>query len=129
MSKELKIDPKMVEEILKFSRHVTEAPKLVSAPDEISLETTDHDVAYEEDKVRLLHYKPLSEKQHHTPLVIAYALINRYAVAMKFFTLLGCSAVYVVAKVPPVQYPCNVTLSDCDSCFTNSIQLSMYPFT
>ena len=78
MSKELNIDPRMVEEILKFSRHVTEAPKLVAAPDEITIETTDHDVAYEEDKVRLLHYKPLSEKQQHTPLVIAYALINRF---------------------------------------------------
>ncbi len=78
MSRELNIDPKMVEEILKFSRHVAEAPKLVSAPDEIVLETTEHDVAYREDKVRLLHYKPLSEKQYHTPLVIAYALINRY---------------------------------------------------
>ena len=78
MSREINIDPKMVEEILKFSRHVTEAPKLVAAPDEITIDTTDHDIAYEEDKVRLLHYKPLSEKQHHTPLIIAYALINRF---------------------------------------------------
>ena len=78
MANEIKIDPKLVEEILKFSRHVADAPKLVSAPDEIVLETTEHDIAYEEDKVRLLHYKPLSEKQYHTPLVIAYALINRF---------------------------------------------------
>lgn len=73
-----KIDPKLVEEFLKFSRNVSRAPKIVSAPDEISLEVTPHDVAYSEDKVRLLHYKPLTEKQNRTPLIIAYALINRY---------------------------------------------------
>lgn len=68
----------MVEEILKFGKHITDAPNLVAAPDEITIETTDHDIVYEEDKVRLIHYKPLSEKQRHTPLVIAYALINRF---------------------------------------------------
>lgn len=78
MINENKIDPRLVEEILKFNKHVVEAPKLVAAPDEINLETTDYDVAYKEDKVRLLHYKPLTEKQFQTPLVIAYAIINRY---------------------------------------------------
>ncbi len=78
MSSEIKIDPKVMEEILRFSRNVAEAPKLVAAPNEIKLETTPYDVAYEEDKVRLLHFKSLTEKQIRTPLVIAYALINRY---------------------------------------------------
>ena len=78
MKTENEIDPKFVEEFLKFSRNVVEAPKLVSAPDEINLEVTPHDVVYTEDKVRLLHYKPLTTKQSKIPLVIAYALINRY---------------------------------------------------
>ncbi len=78
MKPETKIDPKFVEELLKFSRHVAEAPKLVSAPDEIILESTPYDVVHQEDKVRLLHYKPLTEKQHHTPIVISYAVINRF---------------------------------------------------
>ena len=78
MSSEIKIDPKVMEEILRFSRNVAEAPKLVAAPNEIKLETTPYDVAYKEDKVRLLHFKSLTEKQIRTPLVIAYALINRY---------------------------------------------------
>ena len=78
MSKNIVIDPKIVEELLKFSRHISEAPKLVAAPDEIILETTDHDIVYKEDKVRLLHYKPISAKQYRTPLVISYALINRF---------------------------------------------------
>ena len=32
MESETQIDPKMVEEILKFTKNVVEAPKLVSAP-------------------------------------------------------------------------------------------------
>ena len=57
MSNETKIDPKFVEEFLKLGRNIVEAPTLVSSPEEINLETTEHDIAYEEDKIRLLHYK------------------------------------------------------------------------
>ena len=78
MQPESKIDPKIIEEILKFSKNVIEAPNLVPAPDEISLEVTPHDVVQEMDKTRLLHYKSRTEKQHKTPLLISYALINRY---------------------------------------------------
>ena len=78
MQSESKVDPKIIEEILKFSKNVNEAPKLVSAPDEISLEVTPHDVVQQMDKTRLLHYKPITEKQHKTPLLISYALINRF---------------------------------------------------
>ena len=72
------IDPKLVEEFLNFTKNVTEAPKFVPAPDEITLESTPFDVAYEEDKVRLLHFRPLVEKQVKVPLVISYAIINRF---------------------------------------------------
>ena len=75
---ENKIDPKLVEEFLKFGRNVAKAPRLVTAPAEIDLEVTPHDVVYTEDRIRLLHYKPRTTKQSKTPLVIAYALINRY---------------------------------------------------
>ncbi|KAG2474175.1 MAG: Poly(R)-hydroxyalkanoic acid synthase subunit PhaC [Nitrosopumilales archaeon] len=78
MSSEIKIDPKVIKEILQFSKNVIEAPKFVTAPNELKLESTPYDVVYEENKVRLLHYRSLTEKQIHTPLIIAYALINRY---------------------------------------------------
>ncbi|MFB5637751.1 MAG: class III poly(R)-hydroxyalkanoic acid synthase subunit PhaC, partial [Nitrosarchaeum sp.] len=78
MKNESKFDPKIIEEMIKFGKHVMDAPKLVSAPDEISLEITPHDIVQEIDKTRLLHYRPLTEKQHKTPLLISYALINRY---------------------------------------------------
>jgi len=75
---EIKIDPKVIKEILQFNKNVVQAPKLVTAPNELKLESTPYDVVYEENKLRLLHYKSLTEKQIHTPLIIAYALINRY---------------------------------------------------
>jgi len=78
MSSEIKIDPKVIKEILQFSKNVLEAPKFVTAPNELKLESTPYDVVYQEDKVRLMHYRSLTEKQVHTPLIIAYALINRY---------------------------------------------------
>ncbi|MFQ6025644.1 MAG: class III poly(R)-hydroxyalkanoic acid synthase subunit PhaC [Nitrosopumilaceae archaeon] len=78
MQSEPRIDPKFVDEFLKFSRNVVEAPNYIPDPDKINLEMTPHDVAYAEDKIRLLHYKPLTQKQSRTPLVIVYAIINRY---------------------------------------------------
>jgi len=78
MQSESRVDPKIIEEILKFSKNVIEAPSLVPAPGEISLEVTPHDVVQEMDKTRLLHYRPLTDKQHKTPFLISYALINRY---------------------------------------------------
>jgi len=80
MESEIKIEPKIVEDLLKFAENVVKAPKLVPVPDEITLETTPFDVAYSDDKVRLLHFKPLTSKQKKTPLVIAYAVINRYQI-------------------------------------------------
>ncbi len=78
MVSELKIDPKLVEEFLSINKNIFEAPKLVRAPDEIDLDMTPYDVAYSEDKVRLLHFRPTTQRQIKTPLVIVYALINRY---------------------------------------------------
>ena len=78
MKSETAIDPKIMEEIIRFNKNVMDAPSHVAAPDEIVLEVTPHDVVQEMDKTRLLHYKPLTDKQHKTPLIISYALINRY---------------------------------------------------
>lgn len=78
MQSKINVDPKMIEDLLRFGKNVSAAPKLVVPPDEMILETAEHEIAYEEDKVRLLRYEPLSEKRRRTPLVIAYALVNRF---------------------------------------------------
>ncbi len=61
MYNESNIDPKIIEEILKFSKNMIEAPKFAAAPDEISLEVTPHNVVQEIDKTRLLHYEPITK--------------------------------------------------------------------
>jgi len=66
MLNESRIDPKIIEEVLKFSKNVIDAPKFVSAPDEINLEVTPHKVVQEIDKTRLLYYKPVIETKHKT---------------------------------------------------------------
>jgi polyhydroxyalkanoate synthase subunit PhaC len=42
-----------------------------------SIATTPYDVVYEQDRVKLKHYRPVRPKQVQTPLLIIYALINR----------------------------------------------------
>ncbi|MGB9124203.1 MAG: class III poly(R)-hydroxyalkanoic acid synthase subunit PhaC [Nitrosotalea sp.] len=78
MANEIRIDPKLLAEFITLNKNILEAPKLAQSLDEINLEITPYEVVYTEDKVRLLHFSPLSEKQMKNPLVIAYALVNRF---------------------------------------------------
>ncbi|MDE1861612.1 MAG: class III poly(R)-hydroxyalkanoic acid synthase subunit PhaC [Thaumarchaeota archaeon] len=78
MESELRIDPRIIEEFLQLNKNILEAPKLVAAPDEINLEMSPYDVVYTEGKMRLLHFNSNSKRQARTPLLIAYAVINRY---------------------------------------------------
>ncbi|MGI0047156.1 MAG: class III poly(R)-hydroxyalkanoic acid synthase subunit PhaC [Nitrosotalea sp.] len=78
MASELRIDPRILEEFLQMNKNILEAPKLVAAPDEISMEMTPYDVVYSEGKMRLLHFNSPQQKLVRTPLLITYALINRY---------------------------------------------------
>ncbi len=78
MESELKVDPKLFEEFLQINKNIIDAPNLASALEEISMEMTPYEIVYSEDKVRLLHFSPTVQKTVKTPLVIAYALINRF---------------------------------------------------
>ena len=75
---ENKFDAKIIGEFLNLGRSLAEAPMKVSVPHEVKIGSTQFDVAYKEDKIRLLHFKPLTSKQVKTPLLISYAIINRY---------------------------------------------------
>jgi len=75
---ENKFNPKIIGEFLNFGRNLVEAPMKVSVPHEVKIGSTQFDVAYKEDKMRLLHFKSLTSKQIRTPLLISYAIVNRY---------------------------------------------------
>ncbi|NJD78676.1 MAG: class III poly(R)-hydroxyalkanoic acid synthase subunit PhaC [Candidatus Methanoperedens sp.] len=52
--------------------------ELFLSPPDFSVGTTPSEIIYTEDKMKLLHYIPITEKQHPVPVLVVYALVNRY---------------------------------------------------
>ncbi|MCZ7362651.1 MAG: alpha/beta fold hydrolase, partial [Candidatus Methanoperedens sp.] len=47
-------------------------------PPDFSVGTTPSEIIFREDKMKLIHYIPTVEKPHPVPILIVYALVNRY---------------------------------------------------
>lgn len=67
-------DLAVMEDYKKFRRGVE---LLLNRPD-FSVGTTPSETIYTEDKMRLIHYLPTVETPHPVPVLIVYALVNRY---------------------------------------------------
>ena len=52
--------------------------ELFLKPPEFSVGTTPSEVIFSEDKMKLIHYIPTVEKPYPVPILIVYALVNRY---------------------------------------------------
>jgi polyhydroxyalkanoate synthase len=52
--------------------------ELMMKPPEFSVATTPSEIIYTEDKMKLIHYIPAVAKTHPVPILIVYALVNRY---------------------------------------------------
>nr|HPN10241.1 alpha/beta fold hydrolase [Syntrophales bacterium] len=61
----------------KAQETVTKASEVLLGPLESNLAMTPYDVVYEEDRVKLKHYRTPGEITMKTPLLVTYALINR----------------------------------------------------
>ena len=61
----------------KFAKAIELA--LIDPPD-VQIGTTPHDVVFTENKLRLLHYRPVVRNPKATPLVMIFALIDRKSV-------------------------------------------------
>ena len=59
-------------------RKFTKGMEILLHPTDISVGTTPSNVVYTEDDMKLLHYKPIVEKPYPVPVLIVYALVNRY---------------------------------------------------
>ena len=68
---------KLAEEAGKAGESAQKASDVLLEPLETEIAVTPYDVVYEEDRVKLKHYKPTVEIQLKRPLLIVYALINR----------------------------------------------------
>lgn len=64
----------LVEEVRKYQIGM----ELLLEPPQYSIAATPSEVVYTEDKVRLLHYIPTAAKVMPVPILIVYALVNRY---------------------------------------------------
>src|SRR3990170_528959 len=47
-------------------------------PPDFSVGTTPSEMIFRDDKMKLIHYIPVVEKPHPVPILIVYALVNRY---------------------------------------------------
>jgi polyhydroxyalkanoate synthase len=61
----------------KFHDHIRKAKEVLLSPLETDIATTPYDVVWEEDRVKLKHYRPTTEPSLKTPLFIVYAQVNR----------------------------------------------------
>ena len=68
---------KLAEEAEKAGESAQKASDVLLESLETKIAVTPYDVVYEEDRVKLKHYKPTVEIQLKRPLLVVYALINR----------------------------------------------------
>jgi polyhydroxyalkanoate synthase len=64
-------------ELQEFQRKTLKAAELLTNPPDVIVGSTPHDVVYQDGTVKLLHYHPMTQKQHKVPLLVIYALINK----------------------------------------------------
>jgi polyhydroxyalkanoate synthase len=67
---------KLTESTEQVKTRAQKASEVLLSPLETDLATTPYEVAYQEDRVRLKHYRP-EKIEHKFPLLVVYALINR----------------------------------------------------
>jgi polyhydroxyalkanoate synthase subunit PhaC len=61
----------------KAQERAQKASDVFLEPLDTQIASTPYDVVYEEDRVKLKHYKPVTQVAFKTPLLVVYALINR----------------------------------------------------
>jgi polyhydroxyalkanoate synthase len=67
----------LAEDLEKTEHRLEKAADVLLQPLETAVGSTPYEVLYEEDRVKLKHYFPVTETRLKTPLLIVYALINR----------------------------------------------------
>jgi polyhydroxyalkanoate synthase len=67
----------LAEDAEKAQERAQRASSVLLEPLETRIATTPYDVVYQEDRVKLKHYRGVAEQKIKTPLLVVYALINR----------------------------------------------------
>jgi polyhydroxyalkanoate synthase len=66
------------EELVENNRKAMRMFDLLLKAPEISVGMTPSEVVYTQDDMRLLHYTPVVKSPYPVPVLIVYALVNRY---------------------------------------------------
>ncbi|MBF0285799.1 MAG: class III poly(R)-hydroxyalkanoic acid synthase subunit PhaC [Magnetococcales bacterium] len=66
-----------VQELVRFNQKLANGMKTLTEVGPIEVGCSAREVVYTEDKLKLMHFKPLVENLHRTPVLIVYALVNR----------------------------------------------------
>jgi polyhydroxyalkanoate synthase len=67
----------IVEEVYDFNRRLARGINALADLGDIDVGVSTKDAVYEEDKLVLYHYHPLTPQQNPVPVLIVYALVNR----------------------------------------------------
>lgn len=67
----------LAEDAEKAQERVQRASDVLLENLDTQIAATPYDIVYEEDRVKLKYYKPITERRLSTPLLVVYALINR----------------------------------------------------
>ena len=67
----------LLKSVADASTSAASAPGALAVMSQVEEEMAPHKVVYEENKLRLLHYEPMTEEQHDVPVLVVYALINK----------------------------------------------------
>ena len=67
----------IVQEVYDFNHRLARGINALADLGEIDVGVSSRDAVYEEDKLVLYHYRPLTKKQNPVPVLIVYALVNR----------------------------------------------------
>ncbi|MBM4271719.1 MAG: class III poly(R)-hydroxyalkanoic acid synthase subunit PhaC [Deltaproteobacteria bacterium] len=68
---------KVMGDTAKLYNYLRDARDVLLSPMKTDIATTPYDVVYEEDRVKLKHYRPVTEIRLKTPLLVVYAQVNR----------------------------------------------------
>jgi polyhydroxyalkanoate synthase len=65
------------EESEKLQQRFQRGVEILTGPLEVEVGQTPHDTVYTEDKLKIYHYRPVTEKRHPVPVLVTYALVNK----------------------------------------------------
>jgi polyhydroxyalkanoate synthase len=68
---------KLAEDAEKAQDRARKASDVLLQSLDTDIATTPYDIVYEQDRVKLKHYRPVTEIQYKHPMLVVYALINR----------------------------------------------------